>query len=202
MDEFRRKKEAALAAKRDQKSHSTDNGTDAESDSRHTSHEREEFLESQIKELLGSVDQLHRSLNDERYNSSQLELQIEELRRKVVEGEAREAKAEGLLIEKEAEWRKEMETLQTLHNELQMQAQQSDSSQEKEHAVLKDRIFELEKSLTEAVQVAEEQTTALAQCRDDIEASFRDKVAMLEADNAELLKRIRSAEEKEQVCIC
>lgn len=48
-------------------------------------YEREESLKSQIADLLGSVDDLHRSLQDERYNSSMLEDTIAELRKQLSE---------------------------------------------------------------------------------------------------------------------
>ncbi|KAI8112770.1 hypothetical protein M9434_004090 [Picochlorum sp. BPE23] len=97
LEEFRRKKEAALAGRKSSissQSKSVDEKASIEA------YEREESLKSQIAELLGSVDDLHRSLQDERYNSSILEETIAELRKEVSEAKSAENQ-EGLLADLE-----------------------------------------------------------------------------------------------------
>ena len=105
LEEFRKKKEAALAAKQRQAStlavssasdqsaapsahpaatsSSSQNGQDVEKYK-----EEAQALKDQVAQLLESVDGLHRALNDERYNSTQLEEQLREFRESKAAAEA------------------------------------------------------------------------------------------------------------------
>jgi len=105
LEEFRKKKEAALAAKQRQANTSTELSAPdqpaassahpvATSSSSHIDRDVEKYkeeaqaLKDQVAQLLESVDGLHRALNDERYNSTQLEDQLRELRESKAAAEA------------------------------------------------------------------------------------------------------------------
>jgi len=108
-----------------------------------------------VADLLESVDGLHRSLNDERYNSSQLEATIAELRRELVEKEAERGggreELEGRVAELEGELGeligqleealKEKEEMAGVHATMEAEWR---GRAEEEAAALRARIAELE----------------------------------------------------------
>ena len=92
LEEFRKKKEAALAAKKQPTSTTApaapvavqeEDDHTAPAASQEQQEEEVQGLKDQIAQLLESVDGLHRSLNDERYNSTQLEEQLQDLRKQI-----------------------------------------------------------------------------------------------------------------------
>lgn len=88
LEEFRKKKEAALAARKLSASSNIAPSIDDKMggiNGQDSWKEREESLQSQVSELLASIDDLHRALNDERHNSSELENTISELRTQIHE---------------------------------------------------------------------------------------------------------------------
>ena len=96
LEEYRRKKEAAIAARKlSNQSHDNPEEDNIPIEGSGVSSDGEERLKSQLAELLETVDGLHRSLNDERYNSSQLENIISELRSELSDSKSlRDAQAE------------------------------------------------------------------------------------------------------------
>eukprot|EP00890_Picochlorum_soloecismus_P003332 jgi/Picsp_1/39/NSC_00039-R1_hypothetical protein CHLNCDRAFT_140663 [Chlorella variabilis] len=143
LEEFRRRKEAALGSKKLQsKNETNDQGSRLVEKSEDDSKNREEELQGQVAELLASVDGLHRSLQDERFNSSQLESQIEDLREKLAEKEAENvANANSTIQDALVALQEENALLTTEIGELK--------SVQDQNAFLKQQIGDIEGSLSE-----------------------------------------------------
>lgn len=138
LEEFRKKKEAALAARKLQAhvDEKAPDGVDMGSWK-----EREEELQSQITQLLSSVDDLHRALNDERHNSSELEQTIAELREEIYEARRDDLKQE--LEERVSEVKALRERVQALEGEM-MEIQTSSMNDKTVSDELRGRVEELE----------------------------------------------------------
>lgn len=98
LEEFRKKKEAQQEMRSQQAKL-----VDAQPILADKAKEREEELKQQCAELLASVDDLHRALNDERYNSSQLEGTIADLRREMSMKVQEKAEQDDRVVELEGE---------------------------------------------------------------------------------------------------
>jgi len=162
LEEFRKKKEAALAARKLSTNEHPSSGNGNESDSLWK--QREEELQSQIKQLLASVDELHRSLNDERHNASELEQTISELR-------------------------EELSGVKQVHDDgLKQELDEKDA----EVNTLRERIVDLEREIVQAQTVsmnnAEETKTRLEELQslnDELTLKVQ-RVSDLEVENAQM----------------
>jgi len=143
LEEFRRRKEAALGSKKIQsKSEVNDSEGRLAEKSEDRSKKQEEELREQVAELLASVDGLHRSLQDERFNSSQLEREIEDLREKLAGKEAENvANAESTIQDALGALQEENAQLTTEIGELK--------SVQDQNTFLKQQIEDIEGSLSE-----------------------------------------------------
>ena len=162
LEEFRKKKEAALAARKLSTNEHPSSGNGNESDS--VWKQREEELQSQIKQLLASVDELHRSLNDERHNASELEQTITELR-------------------------EELSGVKQVHDDGLKQELDEKAA---EVNTLRERIVDLEREIVQAQTVsmndAEETKTRLEELQslnDELTLKVQ-RVSDLEVDNAQM----------------
>ena len=159
------------------------------------SRERESALEQQCAELLASVDGLHRSLNDERFNSSQLEATIAELRRELSEKVGSDGAEARLGAEIEA-LRRENDELVEASSKLEALADEAIGLKEEAEAAARQRADELAQA---AGRIAElEEMAAGVKSQDDLEATIQETIQAaekLELENAELKAALVAAQE-------
>ena len=168
-------------------------------------YEREESLKSQIAHLLGSVDDLHRSLQDERYNSSMLEDTIAELRKQL--SEARPTDNQEELVADLEQVKASLESERdTLLSELQYAKEQLtdvDSMKERMleieaqlHAVTKahESDKEVMSSLVAKNEELEEVHDQLGLKLKDSEITFQEEIDALREENASLKNAMASKE--------
>ena len=159
------------------------------------SRERESALEQQCAELLASVDGLHRSLNDERFNSSQLEATIAELRRELSEKVGSDGAEARLGAEIEA-LRRENDELVEASSKLEALADEAIGLKEEAEAAARQRADELAQA---AGRIAElEEMAAGVKSQDDLEATIQETIQAaekLELGNAELKAALVAAQE-------
>jgi len=217
LEEFRRKKEASQnrqlqQAKLDEvrkRAHPI-RPTDALTDSRtarvrfprqakpileQKSRERESALEQQCAELLASVDGLHRSLNDERFNSSQLEATIAELRRELSEKVGSDGAEARLGAEIEA-LRRENDELVEASSKLEALADEAIGLKEEAEAAARQRADELAQAVGRIAEL--EEMAAGVKSQDDLEATIQETIQAaekLELENAELKAALVAAQE-------
>ena len=159
------------------------------------SRERESALEQQCAELLASVDGLHRSLNDERFNSSQLEATIAELRRELSEKVGSDGAEARLGAEIEA-LRRENDELVEASSKLEALADEAIGLKEEAEAAARQRADELAQA---AGRIAElEEMAAGVKSQDDLEVTIQETIQAaekLELENAELKAALVAAQE-------
>ena len=159
------------------------------------SRERESALEQQCAELLASVDGLHRSLNDERFNSSQLEATIAELRRELSEKVGSDGAEARLGAEIEALRRENVELVEA-SSKLEALADEAIGLKEEAEAAARQRADELAQA---AGRIAElEEMAAGVKSQDDLEATIQETIQAaekLELENAELKAALVAAQE-------
>ena len=209
LEEFRRRKEAALGSKKLQsKSETNDPVSSLVEKSEDGSRKREEDLQEQIAELLASVDGLHRSLQDERFNSSQLESQIEDLREKLADKEAENVTsanstvqdALGALQEENAQLTTEIGELKSVRDQNEFLKQQIDDiegtlsefdamagKKDEEITLLQARNGELE-GLSETLRAEMEEAREICLRREEEIKEVSSRVQQLEGE-CEVLKQ-------------
>lgn len=169
------------------------------------SYEREESLKSQIADLLGSVDDLHRSLQDERYNSSMLEDTIAELRKQLSEARPTDNQEELVadLEQVKASLESERDTLLSELQYAKEQLTEVDGMEERMleieaqlHAVTKahESDKEVMSSLVAKNEELEEVHDQLGLKLKDSEITFQEEIDALREENASLKNAMASKE--------
>ena len=159
------------------------------------SRERESALEQQCAELLASVDGLHRSLNDERFNSSQLEATIAELRRELSEKVGSDGAGARLGAGTVALRRANAELVEA-SSKLEALADEAIGLKEEAEAAARQRADELAQAAGRIAELVE--MAAGVKSQDDLEATIQETIQAaekLELENAELKAALVAAQE-------